>query len=95
MREMVFNHASAVHVDVAQNQVVEWLRDIALGMAKLVNGQIVGSALRMEKTFAEIDCLPEYTLYRVLQSLREVGHRDEYVFLLRLATKISANQWCR
>ena len=87
MREMVFNHVSAVHVDVGQNQIVEWLRDITMGMAKLVNERVVGSALRMEKTFVEIDCLPDYTLYGALQSLRQVGHRDEYVFLLRLATK--------
>ena len=85
---MVLNHASALNVGVEQSQVVEWLQDIAVGMAKLVNGGIVGKTLRMEKAFPEIECLPDFSLYCALQSLRASGHRDEYIFIQRLTNKL-------
>ena len=87
MREMVFNHASARCLDVGRGQLVDWRREIAIGMATLVSERIVCSALHMEKTFSEVECLPEFTLYGAIQSLRRNGYRDEYVFLLRLVTK--------
>ena len=88
MREMVFNHASATALQVDRTRVSEWFRDTVQGMARLVLQQVVENSLRMARALHEIECLPGYSLGSAVQSLRELGHRDEYLFFVKLATKI-------
>lgn len=88
MREMVFNHASATALEVERPVVSEWFRDTVQGMALLVFQEVVDSSLRMARGLNEIECLPGYSLGNAAQSLREFGHRDEYLFFVKLATKI-------
>ena len=87
MREMVFNHASATALEVARSIVVDWFRDVVRGIVQLVNEGVVRSELRLGKELHEIQCLPDYSLSRAIQLLREYGHRDEYLFFVRLSTK--------
>ena len=87
MREMVFNHASAAALEVAQPIMVDWFRDVVRGVAQLVNERVVIGTLRLGKELHEIQCLPDYSLGSVIQLLREYGYRDEYLFFVRLSTK--------
>ena len=87
MREMVLNHASATELEVAQPVIVEWFRDAVQGMAQLVSSRVVGSTLRLERGLHEIQCVPDQSLGSAIQLLREYGHRDEYLFFVRLSTK--------
>lgn len=64
-----------------------WCRDAAHGMAQLVLQHVVDNSLRMARSLHEIECLPGYSLGRAVQSLQEFGHRDEYLFFVKLVTK--------
>ena len=87
MREMVFNHASAATLEVAQPIMVDWFRDAVRGVAQLVDERVVMGTLRLAQELHEIQCLPDYSLGSVIQLLREYGYRDEYLFFVRLSTK--------
>ena len=85
MREMVLNHASLTPPD--PRTAVGWLKDIATGMAQLVNERVAQSSLRTCRPVFEIGCLLDYSLFDAYQDLREDGARDEYGFLIRLSAK--------
>ena len=85
MREMVLNHASVVSPDV--RTAVDWLKDVATGMAQIVAKGVAESSLRMCHLPSEINCVPGYSLWDVYQELRKNGDRDTYGFLMRLSTK--------
>ena len=85
MREMVLNHASLTPPD--PRTAVGWLKDIATGMAQLVNERVAQSNLRTCRPVFEIGCLLDYSLFDAYQDLREDGARDEYGFLMRLSAK--------
>lgn len=87
MREMVLNHVSATALEVAQPIMVDWIRDVVKGIAQLVDKRVVVSTLRLGRELHEIQCLPDYSLSEAIQLLREYGHRDEYLFFVRLFTK--------
>ena len=87
MREMIFNHSSATALEVAQAIMVDWIRDAVRGIARLVDERVVVSTLRLGQELHEIQCLPDYSLGRAIQLLREYGHRDEYLFFVGLSTK--------
>ena len=85
MREMVLNHASVQAPD--RSTAVVLLKDVATGMAHLVNKKVAQSSLRMQRPTQEIDCMPSYSLFDTYQDLRKSGARDEYRLLLRMSTK--------
>ena len=87
MREMVFNQVSATALEVAQPIMVDWFRDAVRGIAQLVDERVVMGTLRLGKELHEIQCLPDYSVGSAIQLLREYGHRDEYLFFVRLSTK--------
>ena len=85
MREMVLNHASLSAPD--RQTCIEWLRDTAVGMASLVQENIVAPTLRASRSPYETYCLPNLTLFDAYLQLSHQGARDEYNFLLRLTSK--------
>lgn len=88
MREMVLNHASVLAPGSDRELVTRWLKDLAGGMAVLVDNRVVQGSLRMAQSFHDTPCLPDYSLFDASNDIRVRGFRDEYVFLMRLAAKI-------
>ena len=86
MREMVLNHASLGSPD--QHTAVGWLKEVTVGMTMLVRDKIAEPALRMSQSHAEILCLSNWSLGDALQELRKGGARDEYLFFVRLTSKV-------
>lgn len=86
MREMILNHASIVSPDRATG--TKWLHDVAKGMATLVMEGSVASSLRSYLHPSQIKCVSDWTLWDAYLDLRHLGKREEYLFLLRLATKV-------
>ena len=86
MREMVLNHASLASPE--QHTAVVWLKDVTVGMTMLVRDKIVERSLRMRQSLPETLCLPNWSLGDALQEMRKDGSRDEYLFFLRLASKV-------
>ena len=86
MREMVLNHASLDSPD--QYTAVDWLKDVTVGMAQLVDENIAERSLRSSQSLSEIFCLPEWSLWDAILELQVGGARDEYLFLVRLSAKV-------
>lgn len=78
MREMILNHASLVESD--QCATDDWWKDIARGMAKLVDTGVVKASLRM--------CELDYPFHQIYQDMRKSGAHEEHRFLVRLSTKM-------
>ncbi len=57
-------------------------------MAELVHYQIVQKNLRIARGLSNTPCLPGYSLFDAIQQLRAQSHREEYLFLMRLAAKV-------
>lgn len=85
---MVLNHASVSAPHADRRRATEWLKDMASGMGLLVREEVVQSSLRMERSLYDTPSLSGYSLHDVCLELRAQGYRDEYVFLVRLATKV-------
>ena len=88
MREMILNHASLFAPDSDRSCISAWLEDVATGMGQLVADRVAEKSLRMSHGIHETWCLPDYSLWDAFQGLRESGFRDEYLFLVQLATKV-------
>ena len=88
MREMVLNHASLRVADRQRDEIPGWLMGLAHGMAELVTQGVVQTALRMEHSPYEINCLDDYSLWDAYVDLQLNGQRDEFLFLVRLALKL-------
>ncbi len=88
MREMVLNHASVRTPGSDRDLVVEWLKDVARGMARLVRDKVSRKSLRTKRDFHDTLCLSDYSLYDAFVWLKKQGFRDEHVFLVQLATKM-------
>ena len=88
MREMILNHASLFAPDSDGGSISEWLKDIAGGMGQIVRDKVVQNNLRMSRGFFDTLCLPDYSLNDACHRLRVLGFRDEYLFLVSLATKV-------
>ncbi len=85
---MALNHASVSASAESRDSAINWLKDIAVGMARLVNSGVVQCNLRMSQSVHETRCLPGYSLFDAYQGLgRTQECRDQYLFLLRLVTK--------
>ncbi len=86
MREMILNHAS---LDAPNKRAaLGWLKGMAAGMSALLCEKVVSSHLRMQESQDEIHCLPNWTLAEAYRELRHEGARDEYLFLVRLSSKV-------
>ena len=88
MREMVFNHASAIALDVEQSVVSEWFLDVLQGMSALVAREVADNALRLARAPHDIECTSGHSLGDVVQSLLKSGYREEWLFFSKLATKV-------
>ena len=88
MREMVLNHASLCVADRQRDEIRGWLMGLAHGMAELVTQGVVQTALRMERSPYEINCLDDYSLWDAYVDLQLNGQRDEFLFFVRLALKL-------
>lgn len=86
MREMVLNHASLP--PAGWRQTVNWLPEVADGMATLVRDGVAQATLRMCRSPHEIRYPDDRSLFDAYQELRQRGARDQYVFLMRLSTKV-------
>lgn len=86
MREMVLNHASLRVSD--RHAVVDYLRDMAVGMSILVRDRVVPTTLRMGQSIHEIRCVDDLSLFDAYQGLRQQGALEEYRFLMRLSAKL-------
>lgn len=86
MREMMLNHASLASSD--RHTAVEWLKDMTVGMAQLVDENIAERSLRSCQSLYETFCLPEWSLGDAILELQRGGARDEFLFLVRLSTKV-------
>lgn len=85
MREMVLNHASLASPD--RHAAVEWLRDVTTGISWLTQHRIAEPMLRMSKSHSDILSAPGWSLWDILQEMRRIGARDEYVMFSRLTSK--------
>ena len=86
MREMVLNHASLLLAGWLRT--VNWLPDVADGMATLVRDGVARAVLRMCRSPHDIRYPDDQSLFEAYQELRQLGARDQYVFLMRLSTKV-------
>ena len=87
MRQMVLNHASVHPAGSSREAVTDWLADLSIGMAKLVDDRVVESQLRTEQEPYQTPCLADYSLFDAFLGLREAGYREQSRFLLSLSTK--------
>ena len=85
MREMVLNRASLAADDA--RAATGFLKGIAVGMSRLVRENVTGYSLRMDRHFHEIECAPGVSMQDAVYELKGAGARDEFGFLVRLATK--------
>ena len=85
MREMVLNHVSITAPD--RYTAVDWLKDIATGIAELRSNGIVQLVLRTSHPVQEVICLSDWSLYEAYLELMRLGAREESVLLMSLSTK--------
>ena len=86
MREMVLNHASLDSPD--HYTAVDWLQDLAIGMAQLVSENISERSLRSSQSLYETFCLSDWSLWDAIRELRVRSARDEYQFIMGLSAKV-------
>ena len=88
MREMVLNHTSVTAPD--QHTSVDWLKDIAAGMAELVLRGVVSKTLRTTQAIENIPILriSDWHLSDARQELQKQRTWEEYLFLMELVTKV-------
>ena len=85
---MVLNHASISAPAGNRGLVVDWLKDMAAGMAQITRDGVAQMSLRMCWSLYDTLCFPSHSLFDAYQDLRRTGAREEYQFLIRLVTKI-------
>lgn len=88
MREMVLNHASLARAKPRKTDA--WLKDVAVGIAELIQSGGVQSVLRTDRHLYDIPCPTGRSLWEALEQLRQqVDHPDEVRILWELLTKCS------
>ena len=86
MREMILNHSS---VRRATKYLAEsMLADLCIGMTALVQARCTAAILRSSVNIHEITISDGSTMFDVAQQLRLSGKRDEFLFFIRLSTKV-------
>ena len=88
LREMVLNHASLASPDLYT--ALGWLKDLVIGMRKLITECVAQSSLETCIPEHEIRILPNCSWHEVRQELRKAGERDEYLYLVKLLTNYSS-----
>ena len=86
MREMVLNHPSLVAPGM--HKAVMWLNDVIVGMTQLTHNKVAATILRMSCSSHEILCYTNVSLHDVLLKLQQSGKREEYIYFLRLTSKV-------
>ncbi len=86
MRELILNHSSLRAPD--RGLAVDWLKDVAVGIAALIGLGVAENALRSVLPHQDIECAPEFSLFDAILNVRAAGGRDESTLLMRLTTKI-------
>ena len=86
MRELVLNHASLK--PVGWHEAVEFLPDLADGLAELVAAQTARADLRMCKAPFEIRIRGDRSLFDAFLECGRRGWREEFRFLMRLSSKV-------
>ncbi len=82
---MVLNHAS---LDGSLRETIQWLGEMARGMAALVDAGVVEPSLRTFDAPTELRSPGEWSLFDAYLGLNRVdGMREEGTFVLRLASK--------
>ena len=84
---MVLNHASLASPDLYT--ALGWLKDLVIGMRKLITECVAQSSLTTCIPEHEIRILPNCSWHEARQELRKAGERDEYLYLIKLMTKYS------
>lgn len=87
MREMILNHASLLAPGSDRHSISTWLKDVAVGMRHLVSEGVVRASLRTAKSPSDTRCLADYTYFDACLDLRRSNHREESLFLMRMAAK--------
>ena len=87
MREMILNHASLFAPGSNCHSIMTWLKDVAVGMSHLVSKRVVDASLRTAKNLSDTLCLADYTYFDACMDLQRSNHREEYLFLMRMASK--------
>ena len=85
MRELVLNDASIAAAD--QLTAIDWLADIAKGIAALVIKQVVQNTLRTSRPLQEIHYRDNSSLWDAIFALKQQGLVDEHRFLMRSSVK--------
>ena len=87
MRELVLNHASVLVPGSNRHEISAWLRELAEGMRRLVEAEVVLKSLRTAHALYETRCLPGYSLFDAYLALQRGGFREEFRLLMGLADK--------
>ena len=87
MREMVLNHASVLVPGSDRHEISAWLRELAEGMRRLVESEVVLKSLRTAHALYDTQCLPGYSLFDACLALRSGGFREEFRLLMGLTDK--------
>ena len=85
MREMILNHASVA--SAGWRDALEFLPDLADGVASLVRAGVVQSTLRMSRSLHETCWPDEGSLYDAVRETMRRGARDQALFLMKLSEK--------
>ena len=84
---MVLNHASVSVPGSNRYEISAWLRELAEGMRRLVEAEVVLKGLRTAHVLYDTQCLPGYSLFHAYLTLRQQGFREEFRLLMGLADK--------
>ena len=87
MREMVLNHASVLVPGSNRHEISAWLVELAEGMRRLVESEVVLKSLRTAHALYDTQCLPGYSLFDAYLALRSGGFREEFRLLMGLTDK--------
>ena len=78
MREMVLNHASVLVPGSNRCEISAWLRELAEGMRRLVEAEVVLKSLRTAHALYDTQCLRGYSLFDAYLTLQSGGFREEF-----------------
>ena len=87
MREMVLNHASVLVPGSNRHEISAWLSELAEGMRRLVESEVVLKSLRTAHALYDTQCRPGYSLFDAYLALRSGGFREEFRLLMGLTDK--------
>ena len=87
MREMVLNHASVSVPHSNPAEIFVWLRELAVGIQRLLEARVVQRSLRTARNLYDTQCLPGYSLFNAYLELQSRGYREEFRLFMGLYDK--------